>query len=278
MIHSLKLLQEPSDTSLKYLKEESRNRQIEKLYRRLEEGIEFKDGINIIIGENGSGKSTILNIMRKLLYCEHSFKSEEPMYFSDWEDMAKLGECFELKNDYRKTTFNLYNMRFDKDAYCSGSDIIMKDPSALFQFQAISEESRGQNVMGDLSQLFNIMFNPKKQPENFPLAYYVQNLIKGKKFANDNWMQNIKKVGKYIKRDTVEDNSYTILMDEPDSGLDIANLKEIYSVLSVPKEQTQIIAVVHNPMIIHKLNKLDFVNIISLTNDYANIIDSFLED
>lgn len=278
MIYSLKLLQEPNDTSLKYLKEESRNRQIEKLYRRLEEGIKFKDGINIIIGENGSGKTTILNIMRKLLYCEHSFKSEEPMYFSDWEDMAKLGECFELKNDYRKTTFNLYNMRFDKDAYHSGSDIIMRDPNALLQFQAISEESRGQNVMGDLSQLFNIMFNPEKQPENFPLAYYVQNFVNGKKFANDSWMKNIKKVGEYIKRDNVEDNSYTILMDEPDSGLDITNLKDIYQILSVPKEQTQIIAVVHNPMIIHKLNKLDFVNMISLTNNYANIIDSFLED
>lgn len=275
MIHSLKLLQEPSDTSLKYLKEESRNRQIEKLYRRLEEGIGFKDGINIIIGENGSGKLTILNIMRKLLYCEHSFKSEEPMYFSDWEDMAKLGECFELKNDYRKTTFNLYNMRFDKLAM-KDSDLIFKDANTIKQFMTIEEESRGQTTMGDLSQLFHTMFEPKEQKEAFPLAYYVQNIIH-KNSANSTWMEQIKKVGEYISKNNIEDNSYTVLMDEPDSGLDITNLKEIYDVLSEPKEQTQIIAVVHNLLLIHKLNKLDCVNMISLTNNYANIIDNFLE-
>lgn len=276
MIHTLKLIGDPKDTPFKYLNSRGSS-QVQKLYRKLEKGITFTDGINILIGENGSGKTTILNIIKSLLNCEHSFKTEKPKGFFDWERIAKTSECFELKSDYRKTTFNLYNMGFDKIAM-KDNDLICRDSDTFTQFNLMMKESRGQTTMGDLSQLFHIMFDPERQKESFPLSYYVQNFLTGKEYANDVLIKQIKRVEEYISNNSIDDNSFTILMDEPDSGLDVDNLKEVYGILKEPKEQTQIICVVHNALLIHKLSKLDRVNIISLTDNYANTIDDFLEE
>ena len=81
---------------------------------------------------------------------------------------------------------------------------------------------------------------------------------------------------KYYKENkfdiTPEEFSYTFLIDEPDKNLDIENIEEIYKVLSYKKEMTQLICVIHNPILIYKLSKLDHVNWIELSDGYLDKI------
>ena len=59
-------------------------------------------------------------------------------------------------------------------------------------------------------------------------------------------------------------------MDEPDRNLDIDNIDEVVGVLGTPKEMTQIIAAVHNPLIIGQLSKKSYINFIEMTPDYVS--------
>jgi ABC-type cobalamin/Fe3+-siderophores transport system ATPase subunit len=59
-------------------------------------------------------------------------------------------------------------------------------------------------------------------------------------------------------------------MDEPDRNLDIENIAQIKGILSFHKPQTQIIAVVHNPLLIYALSKKKCVNFIELTPGYID--------
>ena len=67
-------------------------------------------------------------------------------------------------------------------------------------------------------------------------------------------------------------------MDEPDRNLDINRIKEVYNILSQEKENTQIIAVVHNPVLIYRLSKSKNVNIIEMTKGYVEDVVKFVEN
>ena len=45
-------------------------------------------------------------------------------------------------------------------------------------------------------------------------------------------------------------------------------------VLSYQKEMTQLIRVIHNPILIYKLSKLDYINFIELTDGYLEEINN----
>ena len=51
----------------------------------------------------------------------------------------------------------------------------------------------------------------------------------------------------------------------------------IFQELGNDKPQTQLIAVIHNPVLIYKLSKLDYVNIIEMSKDYLNKVKQFIE-
>lgn len=67
-------------------------------------------------------------------------------------------------------------------------------------------------------------------------------------------------------------------IDEPDKNLDISNIEELYGVLSYQKEMTQLICVIHNPILIYKLSKLDYINFIELTNGYLDSIKNIFNN
>ena len=65
-------------------------------------------------------------------------------------------------------------------------------------------------------------------------------------------------------------------MDEPDRNLDIDNIQQVYGILSERKEHTQIIAIVHNPILIYKLSKLKDINFIQMERGYLNKIKNLI--
>ena len=73
----------------------------------------------------------------------------------------------------------------------------------------------------------------------------------------------------YVEKHRVEcADEWTILMDEPDRNLSLDNIGQIKSILSYHKPHTQIIAVVHNPLLIYALAKEDGVNFIEMSKGY----------
>ena len=84
----------------------------------------------------------------------------------------------------------------------------------------------------------------------------------------------------YVKehriKPTEEEKEITILMDEPDRNLSLDNIKEIQGILSFHKPQTQLIAVIHNPLLIYNLSKIEDTNIIEMTEGYVHKVKSII--
>lgn len=153
-------------------------------------------------------------------------------------------------------------------------------------FMASKEESKGQNVIGDINQLWDWMF--KRQEECFPMWKFVQDIHVEGTFkdihlegclARRDENETSTKLMKSIQSNQVDCNPfiYTILMDEPDQGLDIDNLEEVYSIVSYDKPQTQLIASIHNPVLINRLSKFGHINFIEMSNGYLKKVKNFME-
>lgn len=81
----------------------------------------------------------------------------------------------------------------------------------------------------------------------------------------------------YTKEHTIEGNEYTILMDEPDRNLSLKNIQSIKDILSFHKPNTQIIAVIHNPLLIYSLSKNKDLNFIEMNRGYIKKIKIEIE-
>lgn len=238
----------------------------------------FKPGINIIVGSNGCGKSTLLNTIATYLLCEKSIKTptgrntigESLKSLHLWNDMRAGKEAFldgvDVRHDYRGVLFQLRN-GYEMDDYES-----MANFNCFQSAFAKKRLSMGQNTKFSLNQLFKAMF---AKEGNEYLTFPLKELKELSNSINDVWKARIKQLLKYYERnqiqDVTEENfSYTVLMDEPDRNLDIDNIDEVVSVLSTPKEMTQIIAAVHNPLVIGQLSKKNYINFIEMTPDYVS--------
>lgn len=71
---------------------------------------------------------------------------------------------------------------------------------------------------------------------------------------------------------------FTLLIDEPDRNLDIKNIKNLYPIFSNIREDTQIISVIHNPLLIYKLfKKCPYINFIETEKGYLQKIMEEIE-
>lgn len=243
---------------------------------------EFKPYINIIVGPNGSGKSTLLKLISNFMLCDNSMCSKAPV--------DTRSAMLELK--YFDSTRVL-----DGDMFCDGVDIKSDYAGICFRYKPVSEytqadtnkcvenfslfmdgqsSSIGQQSVRALQALFHTMFSGKNDV-NFPHKQ-MQRLFEN---MNELWQKNFNAYVDYIKRNRVEikeeDFQYTVLLDEPDRNLDIDNVMELYPVLSTEKEMTQIIAVIHNPILIYKLSKVAHINFIEMEEGYVDKIKKFVE-
>ena len=215
----------------------------------------FTSGVNIIVGENGCGKTTLMNLLKKYLLVDYT-------------------EC--SRGDYNSNINALYK-GFD-NWFCDGVDVYAdylnntfrlshagekERNSALKTFQefgAMMEQksaSTGEGVVIALNSLFEYMFGGGASP-HFDYS----------QFNEDNRPE----YAKYIKEHRIQGDKWTVLMDEPDRNLSLENLQHIKDMLEYEHPQVQLIAVIHSPLLIYSLSHKEGVNTIEMTPDYVQKI------
>lgn len=274
MIFSVKKIG-ASDHCFNYITDVSRNHQVQKLCKKLEDGIEFKPGINILIGENGCGKSTVINIIREGNLLNHSFKPD-PHYLmvSDLDQLQDCYDVFEIKQDLRYAVMNLYRMSEDPKKLASND---LRDGNELMQFLSIEESSKGQNVQGDINQLFNTLFEHTE--ECYPVVYYANKCAERfpeKTQFNKSGKEVLETLWKNHQEYKDVEPCISVVMDEPDAGQDVENLSRIFRMLSTPRDDMQIIAAIHNVAMIERLSQMENINIIEMSDGYLEKVHKFV--
>lgn len=214
---------------------------------------EFKPGVNIIVGENGSGKTTLMELIRKYLVVDYTecFRGEYNYninaLFKTFHNDAML-DGVDVYADYAKNTFRLSHA--DEKAHNDA----LKTFEDFGSFFDQKQSSTGEGVLVAINYLFGYIFGKKAKltfdygqfKEVYPL--YVDYVDKHRMECADEW---------------------TILMDEPDRNLSLDNIEHIKAILSFHKPRTQMIAVVHNPLLIYALSKMEHIHFIELTKGYV---------
>lgn len=212
----------------------------------------FKPGVNIIVGENGSGKSTLLKLIEHYLMVDCDDCSVGMYNCNVTRLMGIKREVptgVDVYADYTKNTFRLCHTG------TKNKDDILKDVDAFGTHFEQMHSSTGEGVNIALGALFKRMFSKDAQLS----------------FDYDSLCERYPSYGDYVKKHKVStEDEWTVLMDEPDRNLDITNIISIKNILSIHKEHTQIIAVIHNPLLICSLSKLRAINFIELTHGYIN--------
>lgn len=234
---------------------------------------EFKPSVNIIIGPNGSGKSSLLELLYDFGLCKKQIRSNVS---SDCVELFDLFDKDEGLLDGVKIEHDFSSVFFRFLPHLENNDSLSNMDNFYLKFNELNR-STGEGIKDSLLLLMKSMFDQTKD-NSFP----IKKLLEIKEHCNDIYKERISKLVKYYKTNYYkelkqEDFEFTVLMDEPDKNLDIFNLEEVYNLLCHRKEYTQVIAVIHNPVLINRLRKLDSVNIVELVPGYLDNIIKFVE-
>lgn len=222
----------------------------------------FTNRVNIVVGENGCGKTTLLKLLRAYLMVYQdecgrgTFNSVLHTVF-DWT-CNKMNDGADVYADYRLNTFSMFAA---EDRH---PDVAMESFERFGQAFELNRSSKGQKTTFVLCSLFEKMFS-----KNANLTFNYESVF-------GDCPQYIE----YVKKHRVlnSENTWTVLLDEPDNSVDMEHIMQLYDVFSEPKDNTQIIAVLHNPFLIAKLSTVKSVNMIEMSDGYVEKIRNFVSE
>lgn len=234
----------------------------------LSSGVNFKKGSNVVIGPNGSGKSTLIDAMACVFCTRDRFTS-----LTDWTSSGRLGvvhdlmpalDSFDITADFSKRIFQLCT---EQAISRRRRDMDFSSQSDFCRLMDTISSSSGEFLRRSISLTISDMFDTGTR---FPL----QELASMIGASSDEWMR----YQKYIRDHSVyasDDSAITLIMDEPDRGLDIEGTRELYSILTTPRSDIQIICTLHNPVLITLLRGKEGVNIIESVDGYLDEVVSY---
>jgi ABC-type cobalamin/Fe3+-siderophores transport system ATPase subunit len=225
----------------------------------------FKPGVNLIVGENGCGKTTLMKLIQRYLLVGQQQCEEK--------NVVKLFENYKLKDEemtdgvdvYADYTTNIFRLAHPEE-YKGESGIGLQSFENFGALGTMMQSSTGEGVTTAINNLWNLMFSGKASL-SFP---------KLSGWRKERYAAYIDYVKKHRIKPTEEEKEITILMDEPDRNLSLDNIEHIRSILSFHKPQTQLIAVIHNPLLIYNLSKVEDINIIEMTEGYVHKVKSII--
>jgi energy-coupling factor transporter ATP-binding protein EcfA2 len=247
-------------------------------YKNGEITFNFTDGVNVITGRNGSGKSVLLNIIKTNCFIDKDStypRMPNPMdlhgLFSGdagWKTIPEsITEHLERK-DYPKSEIvwdgamvhhlipeyfdasNLWKM-MDSPFPNVGSDLF---GTGEIMAGFMSKRSKGEGTIGLLMKMFNLN------------TEYDQPLTG----VNDIWMKTSGIFHEWLKSFPETKGKPTLLIDELDEHLDLDNQKMYWTYIKSLTKKWQVIVVSHS---IFAFKETD-VNHIPLNKDYFKTVRS----
>lgn len=247
---------------------------------------EFSGGLNVIVGENGAGKTSLLKVIRKIFFAEglnHSTLVGIPYWHLRLQEdtLSMMGIC-ELKADYRRCAYNLLHDR-DIDKHNPLDQGGIATFLQMYEGQSASKGEKGVIALNSLFREFDKKTNVPIESKHHPrgMEGNVMTVLKDAlKHYNGESVDQIKRVIKYYKSHQVDDKKHPFIMDEPDSGFDVFKAKMLCDLLErmaddAEKNVIQPIVVLHNVAIISRLMKNKKVNFIELTPNYLETVRKF---
>lgn len=225
--------------------------------------IEFTKGLNVIVGPNGSGKSTILRILESFMMISDPyiietnggsiirdfFKEERWGHYSDTS-------AFDVYADYANKAFRMPKMS-DIDRYFVGG-------GTMYDFAlAKAYCSKGESAEIVLSKTISLA-QLRKSKFDFQKAFG----------------ECLSRYGDhpYICKHRIPDEGITtILVDEPDAHLDVFKIETLADVLARDRSDIQLIAAIHNPLLIYRLSQKNEVHFIEMEKGYVGRISDAIK-
>lgn len=239
--------------------------------------VEFTDGINIIFGYNGSGKTTIIRALAGYAGIDGDGfpRYIEPLRYCDWD------EKYDVESYIKRLMNNSADIEWDGNPIYYHNFEYLKDKSCGIIggltggiLNNIGEEMAFHLIKGKLSagQMCRYMQGKLERiaSDKRTLAEH----IRLNRSANNIWRLAEKNQNEYFSRfpNFNKECPVTLLLDEADKSLDIlSELVYFNKVLPYLHNEygSQIIAVSHSPIVLG-LNKKDY-NIISINDKYTEM-------
>lgn len=220
----------------------------------------FTDKLNVLFGQNGSGKSSILKIAKAYsgiplenggwsrinhpLSLGASNADHFPFAYKEFSP----GKCeADVLWDGTPTFFNEGNTHIDKWAWFTHKDISSQDgmTSEVDHMDNLVENpSSGQFRIKQMNKLFNMLKTPpnlKELPPN----------------ADGNQQQQAELA--YFRR-LPGGGKITLLLDEPERALSVPKQIEMFKLLEKMSDEYQIIIATHSPFVLFNI-EANFINL-----------------
>lgn len=246
----------------------------------------FKPGLNLIVGRNGSGKSSLLQTIRNIWWCE-SFKT--PSFYSSFLFQMGASLIHHSENGWYKLTEMvadysrpMFNMRRTADIqHGSIQDSVLN----MAQFYDSAHQSKGEETMQAISMMVKMITGQHIECKDKDFFNFTASIDRLKKYLSIHDVDTIVESGQemidYFSRNNKCEEELskclTVTMDEPDANLDVEFLKSVKSFLETVhrEKRDQFLVVSHNVALIKHFLEDDTVNFIELSKGYLDEVASF---
>ena len=256
----------------------------------------FTPGINIVVGKNGCGKTSLLNVMRYLTFCDGEFGTRitgKSYWKLHYRQVFEEGH-WHLSNMFADYSRSVISLRKHDDIGAGQWD---SGVSSFIQSMNSSSKSKGELVKSALGMMMAYLYDGEegfsKGGQRHDKVDREFNHLKFRKMAlehieaaeksdNDYYARMWTRMLQYYKDNALEATEenkkfrgVTFLLDEPDAGMDIDNIGEVYKFITSMPKGFQTIVALHNIGMISKLAKRGDVNFIELTEGYVDKVREF---